>query len=1686
MNDIEIRFGVYPLFQHNISTKQVTCIISLKNNDFLATSNRELVHLDKDGVKRTFPYSLKTIVYLENYNFIAGSTALGSQLVIYHLDSLDQALISNIPTGQTVFHMLYAPKSSCIITCGTGFKVWYLKLLATKTYSRLKPGDINVALRSSFAEDYSTGVFMQPVFNPDRETVFIPTNRGIAEYTLDGNIINYVTKLPAPRNLVFSYHAKSKKVISVEETHGLVLWDKYGCLVSRFNMSNSVVYVHFIDRENAVLITQRATICILNIKTERIFICYNLENIPTRVFFLRSVNSNILACSYGTYTLFLNINIPWSLWAMNVLNVVHIKRYPKLYNPARIAVLSNKALIKVFSPKNGTILTQVTPGMAATIDEFYYDRGVVVYKKKGQRFIETTNRDLDTVFCNLSTGKFVAYDMEVNPSKQKLSYTLEGRYVQLGKYKGKFCYILGTEQGCISIIDFSTYKPIKYARYSGNNMFGMRYIESSEELLLIFNNSCILIELINLKKVANIDFTPSKIFGVQTNLVFFGYKSGHLVVLSVENHEFSIIKEENTDFSRQFHSDAITAFDFADSYWISSGNDCKVKIWDYCFQIIRVIVLPLPIICCSILNGKRDLLVCTESEIMKISGYKLFNGEMDEEIKEIDNHDKLYDKFASHADFEEEEELREVSLSLQLERNENTNEKESENNYTDYELFSLCNRLKELKTTENRRREKMKRDETHKKSLFDGIKRANLSTKSNNDKLINSSSNNNYWNDCLVKTGSSRRQNNDDDIDCANIESKQNVNNDYSCNSNNIYKHEVNNKGQEPDKFGSNRKYITKNNNNRNVNIIDNSSRKLKYIGKDNIIEKNRDGRNCIVKGKSSKKKKPRVNNDGIDEYCYGDDYGLDNEKVKKDSNDETEMLGADVCKKSVYNNYNEFKSDTHDTKDKGTNVSSDNYGVYNALDSNINEGRQREQMNSETPNYNTSDERSKINERYEENNTYDNNSLIDSNKEPYDLSFTKNGILSGYLEDGDKSNYGLYNSGGNMDQNGANMGYFEMDTNKLHTNNIQNQLDEAVSLIGTSELPCNEGKCLNNVVSLESRENVDVNDSRLGVHFPETYYRSKSGKPDSYSSGKNKIMLQGGRLARSADKTRQCKCDKRSMRFEKGQYKLDIANVLNHIERGNIQLVDALQDIARNIESASVSKQLINGELIDRKVNFSQEFWNNRTTARSSIRGRSTCSYISNNFLFNNKGEIVAVIEQDGEIARIKSDHNDSNLVVFDQDGCINGYIDASGEIIMISNCGDQVLRPGSIVFSTDGELMGKVDDCGDIKSINKEDIPVGQLCFSESGDILGHYGEDCEIIPIQSPKHLLNGATFVGREGRYVFDDDGLFIGKFGQDGEVVPGHISPLSEGETAYYKNGELMGYIDSNCHVAGNNTFCLKTGDPVYNDNKEYIGYIDSNGKIVFISKLVKNKYLYNEKCVPICYYDKSWKYITELDDANNTMNIVMKSTNFTETDIRKTQTSSPLSPKSSRRNAKLDESSTNFLSKIGFNNSSLKYTDISSQLPLTFITYFKFPKKENVKKEAEEIEKEKVKLPKNANQALDIFYALRKASDTKIISARVRIHKSKEATPRIHRNSTNDLLEEAVTKKVKNLSQAEATTLFNSVKNTIKNGRTRAGSDRKLRLKSTETNSNMLFETHPQSQKHSSRCPRITRPVLNR
>jgi len=696
----DIRFGISQDFDMTFGTSKPTCIYHINDFQFLSFTHHKVFRFDRHKIIEVYPFKLSTSVYIPELEIVVGITANTSNFIAFSVfgKETSKLLLSDVDSKHVgVFHMLYSQKSHSIVTIGSGIKVWALKSDRWNANHSAMPPVINIELKSSFADDFQTSIINPPCFDPVSELIYLPTLQGIQPFTLSGNALKSVAFIASSlstdrsssieaqkqilRSVVYCMWFEESCLSTIEDENsrkisfvtwdpvdGLALWSKTGHLKKRITITNSsLIMVSFIDSETLIYLDTNETLYILNLKTEKAFPCWNLPHKPSRVFLFKHRKLSICLC-LGITAKFLNIHNIWSVWALGVPSARKIERCSKKNEAARIVVFTNSAFVKVLTSKKARHISSPNPPAGKVIVDFFYDRGIVLYRKKSEKdnnyALDYTSFDTqisrDHLFLITEDGYVSCYDTASETNDIVILESIGSRHIVPCLYNNKWVFASISLSSDISLFSYSSFKLIKKFFIKNEAIINAYYDQSSGCMVIIFNTEIVLFNHNRGYTVSRETIKTPLITAFQDSVLYMGFSTGHIARAAICDDHISLhdyVKNEKP------HKLAVTSFSFSLEYWISSSLDGHIQFWDYEGMSLFLIALPVPIHCCCVKNSKQDLLVATDNEIMIIKGSVFAKGIIEAEIKDLDTTDQLIDKtIISRNPFllEEEEETENV------------------------------------------------------------------------------------------------------------------------------------------------------------------------------------------------------------------------------------------------------------------------------------------------------------------------------------------------------------------------------------------------------------------------------------------------------------------------------------------------------------------------------------------------------------------------------------------------------------------------------------------------------------------------------------------------------------------------------------------------------------------------------------------------------------------------------------------------------------------------------------------------------------------------------------------------------------------------------------------------------------------------------------------------------------------
>lgn len=689
-----VKFGIFDDFSHVFGDDTITNIMNINFHELLVSTKNNIYILDNNVVKMKYPIKLSTCTIIPDTNFLIGVSIKKGELMIYQVNGLTQnyqssgnppLLLKKFATNQpNIFHILYSPKSQSIITFGSEVKVFNFQYkLGPKSKSKIT---ITITNHSSFPLNYDSTNMIPPQFDERTESILLPTENGIYAYNLDGNKVSQCSKYPTTIKTVYSFNpqknaskptSKTKKkeslivaknTLTYDSETGMNLWGIKGQIIKQFDtIRSAVLSIIFVDDENSICLNSCHILFFLNIKTGKTFYYMNLNKNPSRLFLVSLYNEPVLCACFGSNLRALSLVIPWHVWQLNIDNTLSINRCNKYLSAARILINVENSFMKFFSPRNADQIALQTQHDSNHPLSYLYDRGTVekyVFDKKRKFYnvevskINHSKNDeviRDSLFVIQQNGTIKFFDTNVSSTQKVVNVSCKAiqmticriiQKVDESEVNYRWCFAVASEKGELFVIDYFTFEEVCHFFVSNETLIQLSFNFEYNLIVMIFEKEAALVDIENEKIADSIQITPFRVASSFADLLLFGYDSGHVQRAKIEDRHLALCddrkksevkkssKEKNDSTMLKPHSCPITSFSFSPKIWVSSGLDGNVIAWSYGMEIITKISLPLPLRACLIMNARRDILVATATEIMKIKNDCLISNLKDEEENE--------------------------------------------------------------------------------------------------------------------------------------------------------------------------------------------------------------------------------------------------------------------------------------------------------------------------------------------------------------------------------------------------------------------------------------------------------------------------------------------------------------------------------------------------------------------------------------------------------------------------------------------------------------------------------------------------------------------------------------------------------------------------------------------------------------------------------------------------------------------------------------------------------------------------------------------------------------------------------------------------------------------------------------------------------------------------------------------
>lgn len=628
MNNLQLNYGIAPIFEMTVGTGSINGIHNISENLYVSTSTEQIAVFDIENIQQTVDVGCECSCYIKEQELLVCITKNTHSFHLLLPSNIKNPVSEAVPTNQEkVYHILYSPKSNIFLTIGSGVSVWSFSFDSNLSKGNLQMAGFKISQTAHFLDDYNFQTLTQPLFDYANELLMIPTDSGIKSYKLDGSYYQTTTE-SLNEFTPISLNPFSFKFLTMNDEK-LTIYQKNQSVFKCFKLQNEKFLTAFYFSKNDILfISSKQDFFLMNIKSGKFWRCYSAKQPISRIFFVSGTFPKIFRVS-GSTIYCEQINIPWKIWELDLGPFKQLNRIPKINNAARIIALDNNNTIKFISPKNKALLAEFKPEIDTEIVKLFYDRG---NQKNSRR---------DDIFILTSDRKLRVYDASSSPIKFKLNIEYEiTSFTQFNNKSGDLQYIAGTVNGEILVLNYEDFSILNRNQVSTTPVVikslhfdGQFVIVITEDELLVYNVQ-------NFSLVSKKKINTEGLIKMHNNILYIGRDNGKI-------SRFELIKNILRETTISMHETNITSMSFGETFWVSTSIDGTVNYFNYVDTCLATINLENSIYSTEILNGKRDVILSTDTDLMIIKGEIVFGKEIDQEIPQLDNFNRIVDILAS-------------------------------------------------------------------------------------------------------------------------------------------------------------------------------------------------------------------------------------------------------------------------------------------------------------------------------------------------------------------------------------------------------------------------------------------------------------------------------------------------------------------------------------------------------------------------------------------------------------------------------------------------------------------------------------------------------------------------------------------------------------------------------------------------------------------------------------------------------------------------------------------------------------------------------------------------------------------------------------------------------------------------------------------------------------------------------
>ncbi|EAX95294.1 hypothetical protein TVAG_270850 [Trichomonas vaginalis G3] len=637
MNESEevkvINFGIFDDFTMSKGSMCFHSVLKINEFEYLSCAPKQIIKFERDRIKKIYNIPSACATYLPYYDAIIIISPPPTKMSIYFGDQLNEPIIQDINIDQVgICHMVWSERNRTLITFGIGVSTYLIEMVPK--INRIAKYDIwaRVTFLKHFAIGYRANLLSNPCWIETKNELVIPLKEGLMRYTLDGEMKGSPVSLNSDKFTLYLYNEHNKKALTSDADQGLCLWNKHGRMTHHYTCISTPIFVAFyLTNEFLIAYDSSMYLSIIDIKTERYFPMVKLYPRPDKIFFDRSYGqtTRVIVSSQNSVKVY-KVIIPWHLWKRTSTTPKLILRCPRANGAARIGVLLSDASIQFYSPVSRKMLTLCHAREVGFPSCILPDRGMLNVVQRDQLFV---------TFDNGKTAIFGTNQPLLEPV-----VTLDNKAAccVLSMFQGKWCLLIGTTTGDILVYSYDKLQFIKRFGKERSKVEQIYHHDKTNSIFVVYKNKFSRYDSVSGTKMEDYSFEYGCIGAVLGDLLIFGYENGSFLIHKIECKKLTCLHHKG----RPLHIGRVTGLTGGNSFFVSSGLDGSCLIWTMknC-EVVIEIKFPLPIFCVAFLNGKRGLLVGTDSEIMIVNGQSLFGKNVDPEDPLFDNFDKKVDTF---------------------------------------------------------------------------------------------------------------------------------------------------------------------------------------------------------------------------------------------------------------------------------------------------------------------------------------------------------------------------------------------------------------------------------------------------------------------------------------------------------------------------------------------------------------------------------------------------------------------------------------------------------------------------------------------------------------------------------------------------------------------------------------------------------------------------------------------------------------------------------------------------------------------------------------------------------------------------------------------------------------------------------------------------------------------------------